>query len=95
MIKKLGRNDHCWCGSGKKYNACHEAFDDKLRYLDDIGHIVPSHKLIKTPEQIEKIKESARINVACLDAVAAAIHAVSYTHLVIFSCRIKISGNYQ
>ena len=63
MIKKLGRNDHCWCGSGKKYKACHEAFDDKLRYLEDIGHIVPSHKLIKTPEQIEKIKESARINV--------------------------------
>ena len=56
MIKKLGRNDHCWCGSGKKYKACHEAFDDKLRYLEDIGHIVPSHKLIKTPEQIEKIK---------------------------------------
>ena len=74
MIKKLGRNDHCWCGSGKKYKACHEAFDDKLRYLEDIGHIVPSHKLIKTPEQIEKIKESARINVACLDAVAAEIH---------------------
>ena len=74
MIKKLGRNDHCWCGSGKKYKACHEAFDDKLRYLEDIGHIVPSHKLIKTPEQIEKIKESARINVACLDAVAVAIH---------------------
>ena len=41
MIKKLGRNDHCWCGSGKKYKACHEAFDDKLRYLEDIGHIVP------------------------------------------------------
>ena len=37
MIKKLGRNDHCWCGSGKKYKACHEAFDDKLRYLEDIG----------------------------------------------------------
>ena len=74
MIKKLGRNDHCWCGSGKKYKACHEAFDDKLRYLEDMGHIIPPHKIIKTPEQIEKIKESARINVACLDAVAAAIH---------------------
>ena len=75
MIKKLGRNDHCWCGSGKKYKACHEAFDDKLRYLEDIGHIVPSHKLIKTPEQIEKIKESCRINVAVLDYVAEHIKA--------------------
>jgi methionyl aminopeptidase len=23
MIKKLGRNDPCWCGSGKKYKKCH------------------------------------------------------------------------
>jgi preprotein translocase subunit SecA len=21
--KKLGRNDPCWCGSGKKYKKCH------------------------------------------------------------------------
>ena len=74
MIKKLGRNEHCWCGSGRKYKACHEAFDDKLKYLEDIGHIVPDRKIIKTPEQIEKIKESAKINVGCLDAVGEAIH---------------------
>jgi len=23
MINKLGRNDLCWCGSGKKYKKCH------------------------------------------------------------------------
>ena len=22
-IPKLGRNDPCWCGSGKKYKHCH------------------------------------------------------------------------
>jgi len=22
-IPKLGRNDFCWCGSGKKYKRCH------------------------------------------------------------------------
>ncbi len=22
-IKKLGRNDPCWCGSGKKWKTCH------------------------------------------------------------------------
>ena len=27
---KIGRNDPCWCGSGKKYKSCHAAFDDKL-----------------------------------------------------------------
>ncbi|MBQ5589551.1 MAG: SEC-C domain-containing protein, partial [Anaerotignum sp.] len=30
MSMKIGRNDPCWCGSGKKYKACHAAFDDKL-----------------------------------------------------------------
>jgi len=26
---KPGRNDACWCGSGKKYKKCHEPLDDK------------------------------------------------------------------
>ena len=25
---KLGRNDPCWCGSGKKYKACHMREDE-------------------------------------------------------------------
>ena len=25
--KKLGRNDPCWCGSGKKYKHCHMRSD--------------------------------------------------------------------
>jgi hypothetical protein len=27
--KKLGRNDPCWCGSGKKYKKCHLESDQK------------------------------------------------------------------
>ena len=27
----LGRNDRCWCGSGKKYKTCHLASDDHKR----------------------------------------------------------------
>jgi len=27
----LGRNDPCWCGSGKKYKACHLTADEKKR----------------------------------------------------------------
>ena len=71
---KLGRNDLCWCGSGKKYKQCHERFDKKIETFALNGHIVPDHDIIKTPEQIQKIKESAVINMACLDAVAEAIH---------------------
>lgn len=74
-MKKLGRNDLCWCGSGKKYKHCHEAFDAKLAQESDKGHRVPDHDMIKTPEQIEKIKESCKINVAVLDYVAEHIKA--------------------
>jgi len=28
---KPGRNDPCWCGSGKKYKHCHLAIDEKKR----------------------------------------------------------------
>jgi hypothetical protein len=27
----LGRNDRCWCGSGKKYKTCHLASDERKR----------------------------------------------------------------
>lgn len=64
------RNQPCWCGSGRKYKKCHWAFDEKLKMYENQGILVPSHELIKTPEQIEKIKESAKINIAILDYVA-------------------------
>ncbi len=66
---KIGRNDPCWCGSGKKYKQCHEAFDRQVYHYALEGKIVPSRDLIKTPEQVEKIKESAKINIACLDTI--------------------------
>jgi len=30
-IPVLGRNDRCWCESGKKYKQCHLASDDRKR----------------------------------------------------------------
>ena len=64
------RNQPCWCGSGRKYKKCHWAFDEKLKMYENQGILVPSHELIKTPGQIEEIKESAKINIAILDYVA-------------------------
>ena len=72
-MKKIGRNDPCWCGSGKKYKVCHEALDEKIARYAREGHIVPRRDMIKTPEQVQKIKESARINVAVLDYIAEQI----------------------
>lgn len=74
-MKKLGRNDACWCGSQKKYKHCHEAFDEKLEEAARAGHFIPSHDMIKTPEQLEGIRESCKINIAVLDYVAEHIHA--------------------
>ena len=73
MLVKLGRNDKCWCGSGKKYKQCHQALDEKIQIYADRGHIVPTRDLLKTAEQIEKIKESAKINIAVLDSIGEQI----------------------
>ena len=72
---KINRNDECWCNSGLKYKKCHMEFDEKLKSLKERGFEVPSHNIIKTKEQIEKIKESAKINNAVLDLVAENIKA--------------------
>lgn len=73
MSQKIGRNDPCWCGSGRKYKVCHQSFDEKIARIKEAGHIVPDHDMIKTKEQIAGIRESAKINVAVLDYVAAHI----------------------
>ena len=69
-MNQIGRNDACWCGSGRKYKKCHENFDHKLKLLHSQGLLVPSHKLIKTEAQIAEIRKSAEINVKILDYVA-------------------------
>lgn len=74
-MEKPGRNDPCWCGCGKKYKKCHIDFDEKIEEFEGAGHIVPSHEILKNAEQIEKIKESAKINIAVLDYVAEHIKA--------------------
>ena len=72
---KLGRNDACWCGSGLKYKKCHSSFDDKIEEFRLKGAIVPDREMIKTKEQIEGIKASAKINMEILDYVGEHIKA--------------------
>ena len=49
--------------------------DEKIALHRANGEIVPSRKIIKTPAQIEKIRESAKLNTLVLDSVAEKIHA--------------------
>ncbi len=67
---KLGRNDKCWCGSGKKYKTCHERSDEEiLKPLMEQGYPMPDKSLLLTPEQIEGVRKSAKVSVAIMDAL--------------------------
>lgn len=74
-MNKLGRNDLCWCKSGLKYKRCHEEFDHKLEQYRKKGAIIPPREIIKTPLQIQGIRDSAKINIDVLDYVSQRIRA--------------------
>ncbi|MFV0379393.1 MAG: type I methionyl aminopeptidase [Anaerorhabdus sp.] len=48
---------------------------NKIKELEAKGHTVPSISLIKSPDEIKKIKASAKINRGALDLVASKIKA--------------------
>ncbi len=92
---KTGRNDPCWCGSHKKYKVCHLAFDEKLERMKKDGILVPPHKIIKNPEQIEGIREAGKLNTAVLDLVAEHIKEGMNTeeiNLLVHEYTIKHGG---
>ncbi len=49
--------------------------DKKVLFYQDKGCLVPTRKLIKTPEQIEGIRRSGVVNTGVLDLVEREIHA--------------------
>ena len=82
MYDKLpvpGRNDACWCGSGRKYKKCHAAEDDRLDQLYHAGEEVLPRSLIKTAADVEGIKVSAAVNMGVLDYVGEHICAGTTT----------------
>ena len=92
---KIGRNDPCWCRSGKKYKQCHMSMDEKIRRIQEEGHIVPSHEIIKNQDQIAGIRQSAKINIAVLDAVADQIKAGMTTQQIddiVYNLTTKMGG---
>ncbi len=103
MHAKIGRNDKCWCGSGRKYKQCHQVFDDKIAQIAAQGHPVPTRVMIKNADQIAGIKQSAKINIAVLDYVAEHIHEGISTEEIdqmVYDVTTKMGGmpaplNYQ
>ena len=71
-----GRNDPCWCGSGKKWKKCHFPQNNpqvkpqlKEEYLERY------HILLKTPEQITGIRRSCQLAASILDKTCQAAKA--------------------
>ena len=50
-------------------------FDKRILSYQNRGEIVPTRQLIKTPEQIEGIRRSGKINTGVLDLIEREIHA--------------------
>ena len=94
-MTKIGRNEPCWCGSGRKYKSCHMNFDERIREYELKGAIVPDRSLIKTPKDVEGIKRSAVINIAVLDEVGEKIHAGMNTQEIddiVYNTTVKMGG---
>lgn len=100
---RIGRNDPCWCKSGKKYKQCHMGMDEKIQRIQDAGHIVPDHSIIKNQDQIAGIRQSSKINIAVLDYVAEHIKEGITTQQIddwVYDLTTKMGGipaplNYQ
>lgn len=59
------------------------------------GKLVPTRKLIKTPEQVEGIRKAGLLNTAVLDAVAEKIHegmATSEVDKIVYDFTLKHGG---
>lgn len=68
----IGRNDACWCGSGNKWKKCHypqfnSSSDQQANLAQE--YLRKYHILIKTPEQIDKIRASCQLASLILQTV--------------------------
>ncbi len=66
----IGRNDECWCGSGRKWKKCH--FPDQSPKGIVMNNTAEYYKknfgiLIKTPEQVNGIRRAGHLAAAILN----------------------------
>ncbi|MFC1669105.1 methionyl aminopeptidase [Spirochaetota bacterium] len=72
-MRKLSRNDPCWCGSGKKYKKCHLESDLKAGKIPGKAIQPAPGVVIKTEEQIEGIRKSCQLTKKILDKLTKKI----------------------
>jgi methionyl aminopeptidase len=72
-MRKLARNDLCWCGSGKKYKKCHLDSDVASGVISSEKIQPPPGVIIKTEAQIAGIRKSCKLTRDILNMVAERI----------------------
>ncbi len=68
----ISRNDACWCGSGKKWKKCHYPNAGSLSGSSPAAHYRKEYGIVlKTPEQIAKIRIACQTTRKILDGIIA------------------------
>lgn len=92
----IGRNDPCWCGSEKKWKKCHypehPPLSDSQRKID---YYLKNYQIIlKTPEQIEKIRKACKLAAYILDETCKKAKAgVTTNELDAFAVKLHKEAN--
>jgi methionyl aminopeptidase len=65
----IGRNDVCWCGSGKKWKKCHFPHTGNSGVSNDLKRLYykKHHIIIKNEEEIRGIREACKLASFILD----------------------------
>ena len=69
----IGRNDSCWCGSGKKYKKCHMQ-KDSMKHTKTAPH-TSRNEMIKSKEEIVGMRKAGAFNGELMDYVRPYVKA--------------------
>lgn len=69
----IGRNEPCWCGSGKKYKKCHMQ-KDSMKYSKTATN-TSKNEMIKSPEEIAGMRKAGAFNGELMDYVRPYVKA--------------------
>lgn len=69
----IGRNEPCWCGSGKKYKKCHMQ-KDSMKYGKTATN-TSKNEMIKSPEEIAGMRKAGVFNGELMDYVRPYVKA--------------------
>lgn len=72
-----GRNDPCWCGSGKKWKKCHFPQEDPMNVRGELAqrYYKQYQILLKTPDEIVGIRKASIFAATVLDKLCKAARA--------------------